>query len=249
MKLAGKVALVTGGASGMGTAQARLFAREGAVVAVADMLADKGRQLVDEIVRAGGNAFFGSLDVTNDAAWREVVAEVESVCGAIDILVNNAGISGIGASEQMLDTEWDRLMEVNARGAFLGIRHVAPGMQKRRRGAVVNIGSIAAFRGQAGLHPGYGASKAAIVGLTRSAALRYALDGIRVNAVHPGFMPPMRTARAADPSWRSGMMARVPMGREGRVDEVAAAVLFLASDDSSYITGADLVVDGGLSVS
>ena len=155
----------------------------------------------------------------------------KSVCGAIDILVNNAGISGIGASEQMLDTEWDRLMEVNARGAFLGIRHVAPGMQKRRRGAVVNIGSIAAFRGQAGLHPGYGASKAAIVGLTRSAALRYALDGIRVNAVHPGFMPPMRTARAADPSWRSGMVARVPMGREGRVDEVAAAVLFLASDE------------------
>ncbi len=248
MKLAGKVALITGGASGMGRAQARLFAREGATVAVADLLDEEGHRLVAEVVTTGGKAFFFKLDVTDGAGWHEVVADVEAVCGPIDILVNNAGISGTGAPEPMLEGEWDHLMAVNARGAFLGLRHVAPGMQRRRHGAVVNIGSIAAFRGQAGLHPGYGASKAAVVGLTRSAALRYAMDGIRVNAVHPGFMPPMRTARTVDPAWRSGMVARVPMGREGRVEDVAAAVLFLASDDSSYITGADLVVDGGLSV-
>jgi NAD(P)-dependent dehydrogenase (short-subunit alcohol dehydrogenase family) len=137
-------------------------------------------------------------------------------------------------------------MDVNAKGAFLGLRHAAPAMQRTGGGAVVNIGSIAAFNGQAGLHPAYGASKAAVVGLTRSAALRYAAAGIRVNAVHPGFMPPMRTARSVDPAWRARMVGQVPMGREGRVDEVAAAVLFLASDDSSYITGADLAVDGGM---
>lgn len=248
MRLAGKVALITGGASGMGSAQARLFAREGATVAVADLLDEEGHRLVAEVATTGDKAFYFKLDVTDDTRWQGVVTEVEAVCGPIDILVNNAGISGTGASEPMLEGEWDQLMAVNARGAFLGLRHVAPGMQRRRKGAVVNIGSIAAFRGQGGLHPGYGASKAAVVGLTRSAALRYAMDGIRVNAVHPGFMPPMRTARSVDPTWRSGMVARVPMGREGRAEEVAAAVLFLASDESSYITGADIVVDGGLSV-
>jgi NAD(P)-dependent dehydrogenase (short-subunit alcohol dehydrogenase family) len=247
--LAGKVALISGGASGMGAAQARLFASEGAAVAVADMLEELGRAVVDGIVAGGGRAVFMSLDVTNGAAWRQAVAAVEAALGGIDILVNNAGISNTGAAEPMLEEEWDSLMAVNARGAFLGLRHVAPAMQRRKRGAVVTIGSIAAFRGQAGLHPGYGASKAAIVGLTRSAALRYAPDGIRVNVVHPGFMPPMRTARSVDPAWRSRMIATVPLGREGRVEEVASAALFLASDAASYVTGAEIVVDGGLSVS
>lgn len=249
MKLAGKVALITGGASGMGAAQAQLFAREGALVAIADLLHDDGRRIVAEIVQAGGKAMFATLDVTDGAAWKAVVAKVEATLSPIDVLVNNAGISGIGAPEPMQEEEWDRLMAVNAKGAFLGLQHVTPSMRRRRRGAIVNIGSIAAFRGQAGLHPGYGASKAAVVGLTRSAALRYALDGIRVNAVHPGFMPPMRTAaRSSDPAWRSRMVARVPLGREGRPEEVAAAALFLASDDASYITGADIVVDGGLMI-
>jgi len=248
MTLAGRVALISGAAGGMGAAQARLFAREGAAVAVADLLEAQGRALVEEIVAVGSRAVFVPLDVTREEGWRDAVARTESTLGGIDILVNNAGISGIGAAEAMGEEEWERLMAVNARGAFLGLRHVAPSMCRRGRGAVVNIGSIAAFRGQAGLHPGYGASKAAIVGFTRSAAVRYAMDGIRVNAVHPGFMPPMRTAYAVDARWRSRMVAKVPMGREGHVEEVAAAVLFLASDAASYITGADIVVDGGLSV-
>lgn len=248
MRLAGKVALITGAASGMGAAQARLFAREGAAVALADLLAEQGRALAEEIVAAGGRAAFLPLDVTDDAAWAGTVGEVERGFGRLDILVNNAGISTTGAAEAMTEAEWDRLMAVNAKGAFLGLRHVAPVMQRRGGGAVVNIGSIAAFNGQAGLHPGYGASKAAVVGLTRSAALRHARAGIRVNAVHPGFMPPMRTARSVDPAWRAEMVGRVPIGREGRVEEVAAAVLFLASDDASYVTGADLAVDGGLLV-
>lgn len=247
--LAGKVALVSGGAGSMGAAQARLFAGQGAAVAVADMLEAPGRAVAASITAAGGRAVFLPLDVTDGAAWRRAAESVEASLGPIDILVNNAGISTIGAAEPMLEEEWDRLMAVNARGAFLGLRHVAPLMQRRKRGAVVNIGSIAAFRGQAGLHPGYGASKAAIVGLTRSAALRYAADGIRVNAVHPGVMPPMRTARSVDPAWRARLVANVPLGREGRVEEVAQAVLFLASDAASYVTGGDIVVDGGLSIS
>lgn len=248
MRLGGKVALITGAASGMGAAEARLFAREGAAVALADMLAEPGRALAAEIGDAGGKAMFLALDVTDDAAWQATIATVVNRFGRLDILVNNAGISTTGADLPMSEPEWDRLMAVNAKGAFLGLRHAVPAMQRAGGGAVVNIGSIAAFKGQAGLHPAYGASKAAIVGLTRSAALRHAAAGIRVNAVHPGFMPPMRTARSVDPAWRARMVGQVPMGREGRVEEVAAAVLFLASDDSSYITGADLAVDGGMLV-
>jgi NAD(P)-dependent dehydrogenase (short-subunit alcohol dehydrogenase family) len=248
VRLAGKVALITGAASGMGAAEARLFAREGAVVALADMLVEPGLALAMEIEETGGKAIFLALDVTDDAAWQATIATVVDRFGRLDILVNNAGISTTGTDVPMSEAEWDRLMAVNAKGAFLGLRHVVPVMQGAGGGAVVNIGSIAAFNGQAGLHPAYGASKAAVVGLTRSAALRYADAGIRVNAVHPGFMPPMRTARSVDPAWRARMVSQVPMGREGRVDEVAAAVLFLASDDSSYITGADLAVDGGMLV-
>jgi NAD(P)-dependent dehydrogenase (short-subunit alcohol dehydrogenase family) len=246
MRLAGKVALISGAASGMGTAQCRLFAREGAAVMLADVLIDQGQALAAEIGQADQRAAFVPLDVTDDFAWARAVAETERTFGGFDILVNNAGISTSSADSPMTEVEWDRLMAVNAKGTFLGLRHALPVMERAGHGAIVNIGSIAAFKGQAGLHPGYGASKAAIVGLTRSAALRSARSGVRVNAVHPGFMPPMRTARSVDPRWRAEMVGRVPVGREGRVEEVAAAVLFLASDDASYITGIDLAVDGGL---
>jgi len=245
MRLKDKVAIVTGAASGMGAATALLFAREGAKVVVADLLAAEGEQLVGRIRDAGGTARFQALDVTKEAAWEAAMAASLAAYGAIDILVNNAGISG--SDPDILSTAvWDNVMTVNARGCFLGIKYVVPAMQKRKSGAIVNISSISGFTGQRMVHMAYNASKAAVRLMTKSAAVQFARDGIRVNSVHPGIMPPMRTSKlTADPAIRAKMLAAVPMGREGRVEEVANASLFLASDEASYITGTELVVDGG----
>jgi NAD(P)-dependent dehydrogenase (short-subunit alcohol dehydrogenase family) len=160
--------------------------------------------------------------------------------------VNNAGISGSFDPDLMSTAAWDRLMGVNARGVFLGMKYAIPAMQNAGGGAIVNISSISGFVGQDYVHMAYNASKGAVRIMTKSAAVQYAKDGIRVNSVHPGVMPPMRTSRGtADPARRAQMIAQVPLGREGRQEEVAYAVLFLASDEASYITGTELVVDGG----
>jgi len=246
MRLAGKVALITGGASGMGQSEASLFAREGARVMVADVLDREGREVVAKIGVEGGQARFQKLDVTDEAEWRTAVATTVESFGGLDILVNNAGISGTFDPDTMSTAAWDRLMNVNAKGVFLGMKYAIPAMQARGGGAIVNISSISGFVGQSMIHMAYNASKGAVRIMTKSAAVQYAPDGIRVNSVHPGFMPPMRTSKmSADPDWRAKMLGAVPMKREGRVDEVAYAVLFLASDEASYITGTEVVVDGG----
>ena len=246
MRLAGKVALITGGASGMGQSEASLFAREGARVMVADVLDREGREVVAKIGVEGGQARFQKLDVTDEAEWRTAVATTVESFGGLDILVNNAGISGTFDSDTMSTSAWDRLMNVNAKGVFLGMKYAVPAMEKTGGGAIVNISSISGFAGQDRVHMAYNASKGAVRIMTKSAAVQYAPDGIRVNSVHPGFMPPMRTSKmSADPDWRAKMLGAVPMKREGRVDEVAYAVLFLASDEASYITGTEVVVDGG----
>jgi NAD(P)-dependent dehydrogenase (short-subunit alcohol dehydrogenase family) len=246
MRLAGKVAVVTGGASGMGQSEAVIFAREGARVVVADLLEREGQQTVDTIKAAGGQARFVKLDVTSEAEWRAAVEATVGAFGTIDILVNNAGISGTFDPDMLSTTAWDNLMNVNAKGVFLGMKSVIPSMQKAGRGAIVNISSISGFVGQTGVHMGYNASKGAVRIMTKTAAVQFAKDGIRVNSVHPGFLPPMRTSKtSADPEWRAKMLKAVPMKREGRVEEVAHAVLFLASDEASYITGTEIVVDGG----
>jgi len=246
MRLAGKVALITGGASGMGQSEASLFAREGARVMVADVLDREGREVAAKIGVEGGQARFQKLDVTDEAEWRTAVATTVESFGGLDILVNNAGISGTFDSDTMSTSAWDRLMNVNAKGVFLGMKYAIPAMQARGGGAIVNISSISGFVGQSMIHMAYNASKGAVRIMTKSAAVQYAPDGIRVNSVHPGFMPPMRTSKmSADPDWRAKMLGAVPMKREGRVDEVAYAVLFLASDEASYITGTEVVVDGG----
>jgi NAD(P)-dependent dehydrogenase (short-subunit alcohol dehydrogenase family) len=246
MRLAGKVAVVTGGASGMGQSEATIFAREGARVVVADVLEVEGAHTVDAIKAAGGQARFVTLDVTSEAAWRAAVDATVAAFGTLDILVNNAGISGTFDQDMLSTTAWDNLMNVNARGVFLGMKFAIPVMQRAGRGSIVNISSISGFVGQSGVHMGYNASKGAVRIMTKTAAVQFAKDGIRVNSVHPGFMPPMRTSKtSADPEWRAKMLKAVPMKREGRVEEVAHAVLFLASDEASYITGTELVVDGG----
>jgi NAD(P)-dependent dehydrogenase (short-subunit alcohol dehydrogenase family) len=245
MRLTNKIALVTGAASGMGAATARLMAAEGAKVAVADLLEAEGEAVVAGIAAAGGTARFLRLDVAEEAAWEAALATVTEAWGGLDILVNNAGISG-SATNDLYDTGlWDRIMAVNARGTFLGVKHGVAAM-RRRGGSIVNLSSISGNVGQERIHCAYNASKAAVRLLTKSVAVQEGQAGIRVNTVHPGLMPPMRTSGAtADPVFRAKMLGHVPLARSGEVDEVARAILFLASDEASYITGAELHVDGG----
>lgn len=245
MRLQGKIAIVTGGAHGMGESTVRLFAREGATVVIADLLDADGEAVAASIASAGGKASFRHLDVTQESEWERLVADTVQRFGRLDILVNNAGISG--ALPDRLSTEhFDRLMTVNARGTFLGVKHGVLAMQKTGGGSIVNLSSISGLVGQAFVHMGYNAAKAGIHVLTKSAAVQFGKDGIRVNSVHPGIMPPMLTSvLSADPSVREKALANVPLGRAGRPEEVATAVLFLASDEASYITGTELIVDGG----
>ncbi len=246
MRLAGKVALVSGAESGMGQSEATIFAREGAKVIVADILEAEGKQVAEKIVSGGGQARFVKLDVTSEAEWDAAVRAAVSAFGKLDVLVNNAGISGTYDADMLSSAAWDTVMGVNAKGVFLGMKYAIPLMKKAGGGAIVNISSISGFVGQDGVHMAYNASKGAVRIMTKTAAVQFAGDRIRVNSVHPGFMPPMRTSKtSADPTWRAKMLGAVPMKREGRVEEVAHAVLFLASDEASYITGTELVVDGG----
>ena len=246
MRLADKVAIITGGAHGMGKSTCEIFAREGAKVVIADVDQEAGEALAQQLVSQNMTAMFHKLDVTSEADWAATVKAAVDAYGKIDCLVNNAGISG-SAAEDLDDTEmWHRLMDINSTGPFLGIKYCAPEMKKLGAGAIVNISSISGIIGQGFIHPGYNASKGSVRLLTKQAAARFGPDNIRVNSVHPGLMPPMRTSgRTADPATRAKMLKRVPLGRNGEVWEVANASLFLCSDEASYITGAELHVDGG----
>jgi NAD(P)-dependent dehydrogenase (short-subunit alcohol dehydrogenase family) len=245
MRLKDKVAIITGAAAGMGAATARLFAREGAKLLLTDIDDKDGPAVAADIVRTNGDARFEKHDVSKEADWQRVVDAALAAYGRIDILINNAGISG--SIPDKLDIEmWDRQFSINARGNFLGLRAVIPIMQKQKAGAIVNISSISGVVGQEYVHMGYNAAKGAVRTMTKAAAVQYAPEGIRVNSVHPGILPPMRTSKlTADPAMREKMVRAVPMRRAGEVDEVAYANLFLASDEASYITGVELMVDGG----
>ena len=243
----GKVALVTGGAFGMGAATAKLLATEGAKVVICDLLEDEGHKRVTEIKSEGGEATFIRLDVTDEEQWEGAIKDTLARYGALHVLVNNAGISGSGFQDQGDVKAWEDLMRINATGPFLGTKHAAPAIIESGGGAIINISSISGVVGQGYIHPGYNASKGAVRTMTKQSAVRFAKDGVRVNSVHPGIMPAMRTSGVtADPVHRQKILdAYVPMKRAGEAIEVAKAVVFLASDDASYITGAELPVDGG----
>ena len=244
MRIAGKVALITGAARGMGAAEARLFAREGARVAITDVLEEQGRALEAEITDSGGDAFFLPLDVAREDDWKGAMATVRERLGGLDVLVNNAAIYRRGKVEQITADGWDNLMGINARGVFLGIKHAIPLMREAGGGSIVNISSTAGINGSV-LAAAYGASKGAVRLLTKATAIQYAADGIRANSVHPGPIDTEMMDEVYTDDELPGLMAKIPMGRFGLASEVAAGVLYLASDESAYVTGSELVIDGG----
>ncbi|HVZ07804.1 SDR family NAD(P)-dependent oxidoreductase [Rhodopila sp.] len=243
MRLKDKVAIVSGGAHGMGEAEARLFAKEGAAVVIADVLSPEGEAVAAEINALQGRALFARCDVTSETDWQRVITETISAYGKLDILVNNAGISGSSVGDVDAVEGWDKLMAINARGVFLGTKLAAAAMIPNGRGSIVNISSIMGFVGSADSHPAYAASKGAVRLYTKAAAAKYGPHGIRVNSVHPGYMPPMLNATNA--AGRASKIAQTPLRRLGEPIEVAYGVLFLASDEASFVTGTELVVDGG----
>ena len=178
--------------------------------------------------------------------WQSAVTQIVAQFGKLDILVNNAGISGSGERDHTSTEAWDRLMDINAKGVFLGMKYAVPEMRETGGGSIVNISSISGFVGQESVHPSYNASKGAVRLVTKAAAVRHAKEGIRVNSVHPGMMPPMLTSFQRGDSAREALVDAIPMGREGEPEEVANAVLFLVSDEACYTTGTELIVDGGI---
>jgi len=246
MRVAGKVALISGGARGMGAEESRLFAREGAKVILGDVLEAEGKAVEDEIRRSGGEATFVRLDVTSETDWAHVVQTAERLHGRLDVLVNNAGIGGGGRIEDTTVEQWEQTMAVNAKGVFLGTRAAIAAMRRAGGGSIVNISSQLGLVGTDNSSPQYQASKGAVRLLTKATAIQYAKEGIRANSVHPGpIVTPMTERRRADPAHYRLMVSRIPLGRYGRPEEVALGVLYLASDESSFVTGSELVIDGG----
>ena len=246
MRLEGKVAIISGGARGMGAAEAKLFAREGAKVIICDVLEDEGRQTEAEINEVGGDAVFVKLDVTSQDEWENAVNTAIERFGKLDILVNNAGIIVQSTIEDMTVELWDKVMDVNAKGVFLGTKTAIPHMEEAGGGSIVNISSISGIVGQDNVNAGYNASKGAVRIFTKAAAVQYAKENIRVNSIHPGpIATPMTAEGRADPERVALTAERTPLGRYGEPEEVANAVLFLASDEASYVTGSEIVVDGG----
>ena len=246
MRLDNKVALISGGARGMGAVEAKLFANEGAKVVIGDVLEKEGHQVEAEINESGGECLFVPLDVTDEANWESAVATAVSQFGKLDILVNNAGILRSERVEETTSEVWDLVMEVNAKGVFLGTKTAIPELRKVGGGSIVNISSSLALVGSSG-SSAYAASKGAVRIFTKSAAVQYAKDGIRVNSVHPGLVEsPMTKEFLSDAATHQGRLNMYPLGRLGQPEDIAWGVLFLASDESSFITGSELVIDGGL---
>ena len=246
MRLEGKVAFISGGGRGMGAVEARMFAEEGACVAIGDVLEEEGRRVVELISEAGGRAIFLPLDVTSEAQWISAIAATVREFGKLDILVNNAGVGAASMVEDTTVEEWDRVMDINAKGVFLGTKAAIPEMRRAGGGSIINISSQLGLVGMDISSPQYQASKGAVRLFTKSTAIQYAKEGIRSNSVHPGpINTPMTERRRDNPEHQRVMLSRIPLGRYGESEEVAYGVLFLASDESSFMTGSEVVIDGG----
>jgi len=249
-RLADKVALITGAGNGMGRAAALLFASEGARVVVADAVEPGGRATVQSVLDAGGQATFVPVDVSDAAQVEAMVDSATSTYGGLHVLYNNAGIfppEDAGVTDTP-EATWDRVLDVNLKGVFLGCRYGVPAMLDSGGGSVVNVSSLVALMGSAVPQIAYTASKGGVLSLTRELAVEYARQGIRVNALCPGpIQTPLLAELLSNPDWARRRLVHIPMGRPGQAEEVARAALFLASDDSSFMTGATLVVDGGIS--
>jgi cyclopentanol dehydrogenase len=245
-RLDGKVAIISGAASGMGAVEAKLFAAEGASVVLGDIQDEMGKAVEKEI---GKDAAYLRLDVTDETDWVRAVETAVRRFGKLNVLVNNAGTAGrapFAMLEEQSEEDWDRVMGVNSTGTFLGIKHAVPEMRKAGGGSIINISSVYGLVGSAS-GAAYPASKGAVRILSKSAAVQYAKEGIRVNSVHPGFIEtPQSASLMNDPVARQKLVDRTPIGRIGTSEDIAYGVLFLASDESSYITGAELVLDGGI---
>jgi NAD(P)-dependent dehydrogenase (short-subunit alcohol dehydrogenase family) len=251
MRLQGKVAIVTGGGMGIGRSACWLLAREGAKVGVTDISEDDAMQTVEDIRRAGGTAEYWHLDVTTEIEVKNTFAEIAAEFERIDVLVNNAGISGVDKpTHEITEEEWDQLMAVNVKGVFFGVKHVIPYMKKGGGGSIINLSSIYGLVG-AGDVPPYHASKGAVRLMTKNDALQYAADKIRVNSVHPGFIwTPLVEKLGNDRlggavAFRKLLDSKHPIGHVGEPDDIGWAIVYLASDESKFMTGSELIIDGG----
>jgi NAD(P)-dependent dehydrogenase (short-subunit alcohol dehydrogenase family) len=243
--LQGRVALVTGAASGIGEAIARRLASEGAAVLVTDVQDGAGTQVAKDIVAGGGQASYRHLDVTSQPEWEATVAAVLEEFGRFDILVNNAGMGDIAAIEDASLADWNRIIGIDQTGVFLGMKTAAAALAASGSGSVINISSIYGSSGGFGISPAYHAAKGAVRTLTKNVALHWADRGVRVNSVHPGFIDTPILDQAKGTPIQQAMLAVTPMGRLGRPEEIAAGVAYLASDDASFVTGLELYIDGG----
>ncbi len=242
-RLTGKRAIVTGGAQGQGAAIARIFVAEGATVLIADVADDLGSALADEL---GAAASFRHLDVSDPASWAAVIGEAEALLGGpVNVLVNNAGILRFGEVDTMPVADLDLLINVNMKGCFFGMQAVAPAMKQHRQGSIINCSSVEGLAGMASL-TAYTGTKFAIRGMSKAAAVELGAHGVRVNSVHPGMIDtPMTQAHGGDMAMQWGA-TRVPLERVGTPEDIAPLYVYLASDESSYTTGGEFAVDGGV---
>jgi len=243
----GKICLITGGAGGLGSEMAKLLVKNGAIVFILDMVEDKGEELVKELKAFGGKAYFEKINLTSENDWKRVIDDALSKEDRVDVLVNNAGINIRKPIEEMNIDEWNTMMSVNTGSVFLGCKYVIPVMRRQHDGVIINTSSVCGLVGHKYTPEAYTASKGAVTMLTKAVASRYAKDGIRSNSIHPSTVKtPLVEKMLSNPQWCSERLGEVPLGRLCTAEDVANSVLFLASKEASFINGAALSVDGGV---